>query len=143
MKKHSENNDSSAGVAGVAGVFPTHTHRNGRDIFYDISIGTDPNNTRNTRNTRKPHTLATRAGAPALAARVSVRRTNSRKQEDPMTDLNKLHHAIHQVSGSMALRFNRATTDDLRQWAEALRSVAGEMEVAAEVRPSEQAKEAE
>ena len=60
-----------------------------------------------------------------------------------MTDLNKLHHAIHQVSGSMALRFNRATTDDLRQWAEALRSVAGEMEVAAEVRPSEQAKEAE
>lgn len=59
-----------------------------------------------------------------------------------MIDLNKLHHSLHQVSGAMALRFNRATVTDLRQWAEALRTVAGEMEaVALDVHPHETVKE--
>jgi hypothetical protein len=43
-------------------------------------------------------------------------------------DLNKWHHAIHQVSGGMALHFNRATVDDVRQWAEALRTIAEGMQ---------------
>jgi hypothetical protein len=30
-------------------------------------------------------------------------------------DLNAWHHAIHQVTGDMALRFNRATPADLRR----------------------------
>jgi hypothetical protein len=47
-------------------------------------------------------------------------------------DLNRWHHAVHQVSGSMALRFNKATPEDLRQWAAALRLVADEMETAAD-----------
>jgi hypothetical protein len=47
-------------------------------------------------------------------------------------DLNELHHAIHQVSGSMALRFNKATTDDLVRWAQALRELASEMEAEAQ-----------
>ena len=33
----------------------------------------------------------------------------------PVIDLNKMHHAIHQVSGDMALRFNKATVADLMQ----------------------------
>ena len=32
-------------------------------------------------------------------------------------DLNRWHHAVNQVSGSMALRFNRATMADLAHWA--------------------------
>ena len=44
-------------------------------------------------------------------------------------DLNVWHHAIHQVTGDMALRFNRATADDLERWSEALRVVAEEMRV--------------
>ena len=43
-------------------------------------------------------------------------------------DLNKWHHAIHQVTGGMALHFNEATTADLKRWAKALREVAEEME---------------
>ena len=45
-------------------------------------------------------------------------------------DLNIWHHAIHQVTGSMATRFNKATTTDLEKWAKALREIAGEMEEA-------------
>jgi hypothetical protein len=45
-----------------------------------------------------------------------------------MIDLNLWHHAIHQVSGGMALRFNRATPADLVKWAGMLRAIAGEME---------------
>jgi hypothetical protein len=41
-------------------------------------------------------------------------------------DLNFWHHALHQVTGSMALRFNRATPADLEKWAETLRAVAAE-----------------
>jgi hypothetical protein len=45
-------------------------------------------------------------------------------------DLNRWHHAIHQVTGDMALRFNKATAADLERWATALREVATEMEAA-------------
>jgi hypothetical protein len=44
-------------------------------------------------------------------------------------DLNIWHHAIHQVTGDMALRFNRATAADLESWA-AMLLVAREMEAA-------------
>ena len=47
-------------------------------------------------------------------------------------DLNAWHHAIHQVTGNMALRFNRATPADLERWAEMLRKVAEEMEACAQ-----------
>jgi endogenous inhibitor of DNA gyrase (YacG/DUF329 family) len=43
-------------------------------------------------------------------------------------DLNAWHHAVHQVTGDMALKFNRATATDLQRWAGMLRVVAGEME---------------
>jgi endogenous inhibitor of DNA gyrase (YacG/DUF329 family) len=43
-------------------------------------------------------------------------------------DLNRWHHAVHQVSGAMALRFNKATPADLAEWAEMLRKIATEME---------------
>ena len=42
-------------------------------------------------------------------------------------DLNVWHHAIHQVTGDMALRFNKATAADLERWAEILQKVAEEM----------------
>ena len=43
-------------------------------------------------------------------------------------DLNKWHHALHLVTGSMALHFNRATAADLERWANALREVVDEMD---------------
>jgi hypothetical protein len=43
-------------------------------------------------------------------------------------DLNKWYRAIHQVTGAMALKFTRATADDVRRWAETLRAVADEMQ---------------
>jgi hypothetical protein len=46
----------------------------------------------------------------------------------PGIDLNGWHHAIHQVTGDMALRFNRATPADLQRWSRALHKVAEEME---------------
>jgi hypothetical protein len=48
-----------------------------------------------------------------------------------MIDLNRWHHAIHQVTGGMALLFNRAAAGDLEGWARMLRAVADEMETAA------------
>ena len=48
-----------------------------------------------------------------------------------MIDLNAWHHAIHQVTGDMALRFNRATADDLKRWSRALQQVAMEMQALA------------
>jgi hypothetical protein len=51
-----------------------------------------------------------------------------------LIDLNAWHHAIHQVTGDMALRFNRATPADLKRWTEMLRAVAEEMETAAAAR---------
>jgi hypothetical protein len=46
-------------------------------------------------------------------------------------DLNKMHYAIHQVSGDMALRFYKATAADLIRWAKTLRGLAQDMEEAA------------
>jgi hypothetical protein len=45
-----------------------------------------------------------------------------------VADLNKWHHTIHEVTGDMALRFNKATAADLERWAKMLREVAEEME---------------
>jgi hypothetical protein len=45
-----------------------------------------------------------------------------------MFDLNAWHHAVHQVTGAMALRFNRASAADLQRWAVMLRAVAMEMD---------------
>jgi hypothetical protein len=42
-------------------------------------------------------------------------------------DLNRWHHAVHQVTGDMALRFNTVTAKDLARWAAILREVAQEM----------------
>ena len=41
------------------------------------------------------------------------------------------HMALHQVTGSMALYWTRASAGDLRQWAMELRAVAAAMEAAA------------
>jgi endogenous inhibitor of DNA gyrase (YacG/DUF329 family) len=54
-----------------------------------------------------------------------------------MIDLNTWYHAIHQITGGMALRFNKAAADDLREWAKALHVVAAEMAAAAEIDPGE------
>jgi hypothetical protein len=45
-------------------------------------------------------------------------------------DLNRWHHAIHGVTGDMALRFNRASAADLKRWAKMLRDIADAMEAA-------------
>jgi hypothetical protein len=45
-----------------------------------------------------------------------------------VVDLNVWHHAIHQVTGDMAVRFNRATIKDLQRWICKLRAVAEQME---------------
>lgn len=50
--------------------------------------------------------------------------------ERRVIDLNAWHHAIHQVTGDMALRFNRATAADLERWTRMLRDVAREMDAA-------------
>jgi hypothetical protein len=47
-----------------------------------------------------------------------------------MFDLNGWHHAVHQVTGEMALRFNKAKAADLQCWAAMLRAVATEMDTA-------------
>ena len=44
-----------------------------------------------------------------------------------MIDLNVRHRALHQVTGAMALRFNKATSTDLECWARTLQAVAEEM----------------
>jgi hypothetical protein len=49
---------------------------------------------------------------------------------DDWIDLNAWHHALHQVTGAMALKFNRATPHDLERWAEMLQAVAAEMRAA-------------
>jgi hypothetical protein len=51
-------------------------------------------------------------------------------------DLNKWHHAIHQVTGDMALCFNKATAADLERWAKMLRDVAEKMEATKVVAPA-------
>jgi hypothetical protein len=51
-------------------------------------------------------------------------------------DLNVWHHAIHEVTGDMAIRFNEATIDDLKRWASILRVIADEMDAPIIDRPS-------
>jgi hypothetical protein len=46
----------------------------------------------------------------------------------PVIDLNAWHRAIHQVTGDMAVRFNRASIADLQRWIRKLRAIADEME---------------
>jgi hypothetical protein len=43
-------------------------------------------------------------------------------------DLNRWHHAIYQVTGDMALHYNKATADDVTRWADVLRAIANEMQ---------------
>ncbi len=52
-------------------------------------------------------------------------------QNGTAIDLNRMHHAVHQVSGDMALKFNSAAPADLERWAAALRLLADEMVKAA------------
>jgi hypothetical protein len=52
----------------------------------------------------------------------------SAPQLEQVIDLNCWHHAIHRVTGAMAVKFNRATPADLERWARMLRIVADEME---------------
>ncbi len=52
--------------------------------------------------------------------------------DEPVIDLNAWHHAIHQVTGDMALRFNRATASDLQRWSKVLLAVAEEMDAVRE-----------
>ena len=49
-----------------------------------------------------------------------------------MIDLNEFHHDVHQISGAMALRFNRATPADLRYWAAKLHALAEQMTAVAQ-----------
>ena len=46
-------------------------------------------------------------------------------------DLNVWHHQLHQTTGAMAVRFNKAGAEDLRCWAEDLHRIAAEMEAEA------------
>jgi hypothetical protein len=46
-----------------------------------------------------------------------------------LIDLNRWHHALHEVTGDMAIRFNTATIDDLKRWAGILRVIADEMDL--------------
>jgi hypothetical protein len=48
-----------------------------------------------------------------------------------MIDLNGWYGSLNRVSGSMALRFCKATAADLQSWAKALRAAADEMDIAA------------
>jgi plasmid maintenance system antidote protein VapI len=45
-------------------------------------------------------------------------------------DLNRLHHALRQVTGDMAIKFYKATPADLELWIKALRVIARAMEAA-------------
>jgi len=45
-------------------------------------------------------------------------------------DLNRWHHAIHLVTGDMAVRFNGASAADLKRWPKMLRDIADKMESA-------------
>ena len=45
--------------------------------------------------------------------------------------LNRLHHAVHQITADMALRWNRASPQDLERWARVLHTCAKAMELLA------------
>ena len=53
-------------------------------------------------------------------------------------DLNRWHYTVHQVSGGMALNFNKATPADLKEWIRMLRAIADEMEAAAKATGGEE-----
>jgi hypothetical protein len=48
-----------------------------------------------------------------------------------MIDLNGWHRQLHQVTGAMAVRFVKATPDDLRTWSVTLRGIADQMQARA------------
>jgi hypothetical protein len=52
------------------------------------------------------------------------------QQDSPTEVINLLgwHRGLHMITGSMALRFNTATAEDLANWAGMLREIATEME---------------
>jgi hypothetical protein len=52
-----------------------------------------------------------------------------------MVDLNAWYRTLHRVTGAMVLRFNRASIEDLHEWAGALRAVSEAMRAAAESPP--------
>ena len=45
-----------------------------------------------------------------------------------MIDLHAWHHALHQITGTMALRWYRCTADDLLVWSHELHAIAAAME---------------
>jgi hypothetical protein len=59
---------------------------------------------------------------------VGMHRRRNGSSKMPDIDINIFHHAIHQVSGDMALKFTKATAADLKRWAGALRELAEQME---------------
>ena len=59
-----------------------------------------------------------------------------------MYDLIGWHRALHEITGSMALRWCRASPSDLAHWAQELRAIAAAMEAAGRGEPAaEQAAE--
>ena len=46
-------------------------------------------------------------------------------------DLNGWHRQLHQITGTMALRWCRASADDLRTWSVTLRGIADAMQARA------------
>jgi len=46
-------------------------------------------------------------------------------------DLNGWHRQLHQITGTMALHWCRASAAELVQWGRELREIAGEMQAAA------------
>ena len=74
------------------------------------------------------------AGPQRAISGISGISDNKGKSGFPI-DLNRWHHAIHLVTGDMAVRFNGAGAADLKRWAKMLRDIADEMESA--IRPGE------
>jgi hypothetical protein len=48
-------------------------------------------------------------------------------------DMNVWHRQLHEITGSMALKFNQAASKDLRAWATILRRTANAMDTVAAV----------
>ena len=69
------------------------------------------------------------AGPQRAISGISGISDNKGKSGFPI-DLNRWHHAIHLVTGDMAVRFNGASAADLKRWAKMLRDIADKMESA-------------
>jgi hypothetical protein len=52
-----------------------------------------------------------------------------------MVNLSAWYKTLHKVTGAMVLRFNRASIEDLHEWAGALRTVSDAMRAAADSPP--------